>query len=375
MSENPPPKAAEEPTKEQAPSARNTENIDTTFKYSNEKIPIFTQDLFQEFLQARDNLRHSPPDPKESWRDRILTVLALCSLILLGYGITEIFAPSIVELATQNSTVQFSLLGSLLLFIIFILFSPDKKKIDESFIGIDNTFATERFDRQLYQTFSTIAGENTPQTSIENEKTTKDDTISAAPAAADSDNRSRNSEFETYLRDLVNSIDQQIAISDTKASRLLDTGTKYLRRGLYFYIGSILFWQVLGHFSSFTPLIVVGIASCSIAFIVIEFLAAWFLKQYRSYVDSSIAYMRARSTFNRYLLSYYSIKEFCSETGEQAIARSEMLKVLTEEVKWPRLKDIQANDFNYMIESMGALNSSMEKMRGLFSKDTPKAKT
>jgi len=174
--------------------------------------------------------------------------------------------------------------------------------------------------------------------------------------------------FVSYVNSVIESLDSRINLSEQKASMLLDTGTMYLRRGIYFYVATIVAWQILGRFSDFNGLFWVGIISCSLTFLVIEFLAAWFLKQYRSYVDSSISYLRVRSIFNRYLLSYHAINEFIVDDKSREEARHQLLKVLEEEVKWPEFKDLNTNDFNFMIETMTTFSTALEKLKGVVGK-------
>jgi hypothetical protein len=47
-----------------------------------------------------------------------------------------------------------------------------------------------------------------------------------------------------------------------------------------------------------------------------------------------------------------------------------LVDLLSDEIKWPTHKDVTSNDFNYMIESMGAVTDVLEKLKGVIgSKD------
>ena len=49
-----------------------------------------------------------------------------------------------------------------------------------------------------------------------------------------------------------------------------------------------------------------------------------------------------------------------------------MLETIKEDVMWPGHKDNMANDFNYMLESMSSVHTSLGKFKGLFeSKSKP----
>jgi len=93
--------------------------------------------------------------------------------------------------------------------------------------------------------------------------------------------------FETYFNALRTTLEEKAGIADQKASILLDKGTSYSRGGITFFVISIMVWQALSWIKGFQTQFIYGIASCSVLFIFIEFLSAWFLKQYRQFVDTS----------------------------------------------------------------------------------------
>lgn len=172
--------------------------------------------------------------------------------------------------------------------------------------------------------------------------------------------------FEIYINSVVHALDERINISENKAKELLDSGKTYLFRGIIFYMVTIFLWQFLNHYWGYSHFILLGMVSTSLMFIVVEFLAAWFLKQYRSYVDSSIVYLSVRSAFNRYLLTYYTVNQFEGHPESLKV----LVELLSDEIKWPTHKDVASNDFNYMIESMGAVTNVLEKLKGVIgSKD------
>lgn len=175
-------------------------------------------------------------------------------------------------------------------------------------------------------------------------------------------------EFDYYVRKVISDLDNQISLSDEKASKLLDKGVWYLGAGLIFYISAIFFWQFWAKGEELSAVVVLGMLSCTVAFVVIEFLAAWFLKQYRSFVDSSLSYARVKSHYDRCLLSYYSLVEFSSASEDVAVLRAEMLECLKREPHWPDSKQLNSNDFNYMLESMNSMTLALEKFRGLGKK-------
>lgn len=172
--------------------------------------------------------------------------------------------------------------------------------------------------------------------------------------------------FEAYVREVIASLDNQISLSERKSSTLLDRGTSYIVGGIIFYVVSVLFWQVILVFTELSTKTILGMLSCSLTFLVIEFLAAWFLRQYRSYVDAAANYVRVRSVFNRYLLCYLGMKEFAQDDAAGLTKmRAELLKVLSQEIKWPEVKSGKNGDFNHMMEMFESLTAFVDKARHL----------
>lgn len=184
---------------------------------------------------------------------------------------------------------------------------------------------------------------------------------------------SSNTPFEAHISNVLKSLSAYATSSEITATKLLDKGVSFMAGGLVFYVLAIAVWQIFANFTHPDPHVMyVGMAACSMTFVVVEFLAAWFFKQYRYYVEVSLSCLRVRSVYDRYLLSYYSLREFNSESD--ASIRNQMTESLKEDVNWPAYKGSVANDFNYMIESMGAAHTSMDKMKDLFqSKKKSKA--
>ncbi|MDU9027931.1 hypothetical protein [Pseudomonas mediterranea] len=176
--------------------------------------------------------------------------------------------------------------------------------------------------------------------------------------------------FEEYVMGLIQTLDKRASLAEEKASKLLDTGTMYLRRGIYFYIFSILIWQVAFHFWPGTNYMIYGVISCSLTFLVVEFLAAWFLKQYRSFTESSMQFVKVRSVFDRYLLAYYSLKQFSDESNKTE-TRALILRVLEERAGWPETATLPI-EMNHMVQMFSSVSEVLEKIKPLKASSTEK---
>jgi hypothetical protein len=177
--------------------------------------------------------------------------------------------------------------------------------------------------------------------------------------------------FEVYICSVVESLDKHISLTEEKGSNLLDRGLLFLFGGILYYIIAIAAWQIWAKYGEPKDSVMyIGMFASSVVFLVCEFLAAWFLKQYRHYVDASLSCLRVKSVYDRYMLSYYAVKEMGPEGGGVSEKLSRVLEVIKEDVMWPGHKDNVSNDFNYMLETMNSVHTSLDKFKGLFDSKT-----
>ena len=166
--------------------------------------------------------------------------------------------------------------------------------------------------------------------------------------------------FENYFNGIRLTLEEKSAIADEKASILLDKGTAYSKGGITFFVLSIIVWQVLAWIKGFEAQFIYGIVSCSVLFIFIEFLSAWFLKQYRQFVDTSTYLIKVKSIFDRYMLAYLVIKE---ASGEQKEKLGEMLDLLRDDIKWPETYLLKNSDISFAKESMETMTYLLKNMK------------
>lgn len=181
-------------------------------------------------------------------------------------------------------------------------------------------------------------------------------------------------DFVEHMRSIVESLDHQIDYAEEKASVLLEVGRGFVRGGIWLYVVNIIIWQAYLYYINFalSPGVVLGMVSSTMVFLIMEFLGAWYLKQYRHYGDSAFSYMKVRSSYNRYMLAYCAIVEFTLD--DLASAKKDMLEVLAESERWPDLKDVNSNDFNYMLQSIDSVGVVFEKLKGVFGRSNSSEK-
>lgn len=316
--------------------------------------------------RALDEAKRRHAESKEALQVKVRSLAAMLIALSTIATVLSFSDSSLLDRLFSNRFTLISLIITLISFGVFVLCFGFPGGPERTFLNIDKELSESPGER--YSVADSENGLKSDTSFVTRNKITINMVGGDVPSDEVSTAQSVLKPFVSYVNSVVESLDSRINLSEQKASMLLDTGTMYLRRGIYFYVATIVAWQILGRFSDFNGLLWAGIVSCSLMFLVIEFLAAWFLKQYRSYVDSAVSYLRARSIFNKYLLSYHAINEFIVDDKSREEARHQLLKVLEEEVKWPDLKDLNANDFNFMIETMTTFSTALEKLKGVVDK-------
>lgn len=298
-------------------------------------------------------------------------------LAFLGmvYGTVAFNRPELIDLASQNKAPLFTLLFSVGAF--FVAFIVKMSSLGSgTFEKVNTSTARVKFESSLsllgklalfLSTGLELADgddSDSKKNNGEGKNSLKSDYLSYGAV-------SNGEPFEIYCSSILKSLSAYATSSEVTATKLLDKGVAFMAGGLVFYLLAIVIWQVFANLTHPDPYVMyVGMAACSMTFIVVEFLAAWFFKQYRYYVEVSLACLRVRSVYDRYLLGYYALKEFKTD-GDEKI-RNQMSEILKEDVKWPTYKGASANDFNYMVESMSSAHMTLGKLKDLFQPEKPK---
>jgi len=179
--------------------------------------------------------------------------------------------------------------------------------------------------------------------------------------------------LNSYLLKLTSIIEEKANFSDKKASLLLDRGVKYSRNGIIFYIVSILIWQILAWIKGGIQVqFIYGIASCSFLFIFIEFLSAWFLKQYRHFIDNSTYLIKVKSIFDKYMLTILALKELSNVEEISTESVNIIVDMLKEDIKWPDAQIHDINDISFAKEALESITDVLKHVVALKAEPTKK---
>lgn len=251
-----------------------------------------------------------------------------------------------------NDVYSLGLYFPVLMFMLIGVISVLDRKLVRSkdFLDVDNERNSNDYRRMRAEILKEIDG-----------KLSKDNTISAedvrniAKDIFDSDERKLDSQFESfsgYFKNIREVFLEQVDICDKKASILLTRGRWYALYGILFFITSLIVWQVWLNTHEFKTHHIYGIVSCSLVFIFIEFLAAWFLRQYRHFVDTSTYLLKVKSIFDRFMLSYLVIKEMPDNGSDNISNQQHLIQILEQDIKWPESHLTNNPDVSFAKEAM-----------------------
>jgi len=175
--------------------------------------------------------------------------------------------------------------------------------------------------------------------------------------------------FEDYFATISNGLASRAELADEKSSVLLDKGIFHVRFGMVFYLGCIICWQVLVHYHGYKVEYIYGIGSSSLLFLFIEFLSAWFLKQYRHFVDTATYLSKVKAIFDRYYLVFAALRG-----NEKFVSNDAKLKTLcdalTDDIKWPADVHLTRADAHFAREAMESMAELVKALKPSNQKQT-----
>ncbi|MRG98558.1 hypothetical protein [Polyangium spumosum] len=172
----------------------------------------------------------------------------------------------------------------------------------------------------------------------------------------------RANSFDVYFSGIQVALEQKADNADRKASVALEDGKRYLMMGIQFYLVSIVTWQVLTRVYGFQPIFAYGIGSCSLLFVFVEFLGAWFFKQYRTFVDTSTYLLKVKAIFDRYMLTFLLLRDRSIAAEANSLPLNTLLAMLKDDIRWPDTYLLKNADVAF---ARDALESFSDVIKGL----------
>ncbi|CAD7562702.1 hypothetical protein CIP106467_2806 [Citrobacter europaeus] len=148
--------------------------------------------------------------------------------------------------------------------------------------------------------------------------------------------------------------------ADEKASILLQRGVAYTKFGIAYYLVSIIIWQFIFFHNGYKKEYLWGIASCSFLFLFIEFLSAWFLKQYKNFTDNSVYLLKVKSIFDRYLLIYHLEN---NKDGGGNEKHEFTIAALSKDIMWPDVSVIESKEDTFSKEAVTSITEAIKSIK------------
>lgn len=324
--------------------------------------------------KERSSADSMPDTPEEHSEEKILKTrgeptlasqLLLKPRILLG---TLLMYAGVGIYFFVRSDIPFSLLlerygtaalaltvGGAGFYLFFSEFSKMRPRREPRFVDVDERIRTPSLSLETDQIIARLRQEL--HAKIEPVKPNK-------PTSQDAEiSSSATPNFVLYFDSLRRLLEQKASIADEKASILLDKGTAYSRFGITFFILCIIAWQMLSYWTGFQHQYIYGIVSTSLLFIFIEFLSAWFLKQYRQFIDTSTYLIKVKSIFDRYMLVYLASKESIDNGHDSKKSTHLLLDLLRSDISWPDTYLTKSPDINFAKEALETMTLLVKSMK------------
>lgn len=172
--------------------------------------------------------------------------------------------------------------------------------------------------------------------------------------------------FKLYFLKIINTLEEKSIDADKKASILLDNGKLYFITGITYFIIAIILWQIyISYIGEFKTNHIYGIVSTSLVFIFIEFISAWYLRQYKSFSDTSTYLTKIKSIFDKYMLIYLVSVE--KNDKEFSI----LLEQLSSEIKWPETYLLKNADISFAKDALETMTTMAQTFKNEVKNKAP----
>lgn len=276
-------------------------------------------------------------------RNKLISyVVRVTATLLILFPIGSLFIPFF-------STVWPSFIGVALLVGGYTYYSPTANvagKTEGNFVDVD----------YKYSTVSSVEKYIDEQVSLRISEANK-------PKNEDADKdllRGKTVDYAGHSLRLLAVLQAKADAADEKASILLQRGIAYTKFGIAYYLVSIIIWQFVFFHNGYKKEYLWGIASCSFLFLFIEFLSAWFLKQYKNFTDNSVYLLKVKSIFDRYLLIYHLENDKNNDFTQQ---NTHAIAALSKDITWPDVSVIESKEDSFTKEAITSITEAIKSLR------------
>ncbi|MBD8851359.1 hypothetical protein [Enterobacter hormaechei] len=220
------------------------------------------------------------------------------------------------------------------------------RKAENSFVDVDYKYSSvhsvEKYiDEQISLRFSEVNQHNSDDADVDSVK-------------------GKAVDYAGHSLRVLSHLQAKADAADEKASILLQRGIAYTKFGIAYYLASIILWQIIFFYNGYKKEYLWGIASCSFLFLFIEFLSAWFLKQYKNFTDNSVYLLKVKAIFDRYLLLYHLEND--NNAGGNGKNKA-TINSLSKDIIWPDVSVIESKEDTFGKEAMASLTEAIKALK------------
>jgi hypothetical protein len=183
-------------------------------------------------------------------------------------------------------------------------------------------------------------------------------------------NEKKASAFCYYFIEMRNILENKAIGAGKKASIQLGYGVWVAGLGVFVYATSIFVIQnYFRHLPATGDSTVTGSflfhhawATTTGLFLFVEFLSAWFLKQYRYFQDTAIYLLNLKSVLDKHLLTFLAIQDLTDERT-RSLEIATLLESLHDPLQWPVTSALTRQDVGFAKEVMESITDLLKASR------------
>jgi hypothetical protein len=168
--------------------------------------------------------------------------------------------------------------------------------------------------------------------------------------------------FVKYFTQLKALFETEMEAANSKASLLLARGIIILVLSMIVYVGIIGLFQWFLDSKEIKLQHILGITSTTILFVFVQFIGAWFLKQYRYFVDTSTYYMKLKVNIDRFMFVYLTTNEMQTSPEHKKELTDKFITFMMQDIKYPDTYIGAKGDLNLAKETLDNLTNLIKSV-------------
>jgi hypothetical protein len=173
----------------------------------------------------------------------------------------------------------------------------------------------------------------------------------------------QNITFQSYFNKMLDTLSNEADKIEKKAKDFFWQGMVFSIMGILVASGFLVFWINYFSIKRFELYDIFELISGTIIILLIEFLGAWFLKQYKVLSEKSLHILKIKSSLDRYLLSYLAINEFATSDKRESYL-NQLLSTLDKDLRFPP-DPSTSHDTSFAQEAFSSISNLTDTIKNI----------